>query len=117
MSRAKSPQNKIIRSSQYRNSYKEIPIQRKFRKIKFEICQVNYNDCIYVRNDDGEIEKHPRVSWDPTVVSASNQESKQFKEFYDHYKHEILNDWIKNGKLYILWKDSYISPRNIIDEY
>lgn len=111
--------NQIIQSSDYRDTYEEIPVQRKFRKIKFDICQINYNDCIYVRNKNGEIEKHPRVSWDATIVSASRQASREFQAFYEQFKHDILDEWIdhKNGKLYLLWKDSYVSPRDITNIY
>lgn len=113
-----SNQNTIVKSSEYRNTYKETTTETKFRKIKFQICNVNYNDCISIKNSQGQIVKHPRVSWDPTTVSVKMQKSKKFQSFYNQFQHDILKEFIsENGKLHIIWKDSYVPPSDIIDIY
>ena len=110
---------KIIKSSEYRDSYKESPANPKFRRVQFDIASINYKDCITISNQqDGTKERHPRVSWEPMRVSIKKQKTKAFKRFYFHWENDILEEYFdEDGNLIICWMDSYIPESSIIKQY
>lgn len=109
---------KIIKSSTYRDTYKESPIDRKFRKIQFTISKVNYQDSITILNNiNDKVEQHPRVSWEPLRVSIKRQKTQEFKEFYFHWENDILEKYFdEKGNLIIHWRDSYVPKSSIRTE-